>query len=205
MTLTYAALMGLDIMAANIQNSYLQAPSSEKHFIVCGPEFGLDNVGKVALIKRVLYGGKVADRDFWHHLRSCMDTIGFKSCKADQDIWRRLATKSNGQTYYEYVLLYVDDCLVISEKPELILREEIGKHFQLKEESSGPPSQHLGGKLQEVTMANEQQCWAFGSTQHVSAAIDNVEEYLGKRGISLPAKAPTPMASQYRPEVDISE
>ncbi len=49
--LTYAALMGLDVMAANIQNAYLQAPSSEKHFILCGPEFGMENIGKVALIK----------------------------------------------------------------------------------------------------------------------------------------------------------
>ncbi len=41
----------LNVMAADIQNAYLQAPSLEKHFIVCGPEFGLENIGKVALIK----------------------------------------------------------------------------------------------------------------------------------------------------------
>ena len=56
--LTYAALMNLEVMAADIQNAYLQAPSSEKDYIICGPEFGLENVGKVALIKRALYGGK---------------------------------------------------------------------------------------------------------------------------------------------------
>ena len=48
--LTYAALNGIDIMAADIQNAYLQAPSSQKHYIICGAEFGLENVGKVALI-----------------------------------------------------------------------------------------------------------------------------------------------------------
>ena len=42
--LTYAALVGLDVMTADIQNAYLQAPSLEKYFIVCGPEFGLENV-----------------------------------------------------------------------------------------------------------------------------------------------------------------
>ncbi len=127
--LTYSALMGLEVMASDVQNAYLRVPSSEKYFIVCGPEFGLENVGKVALIKRVLYGGKVTGRDFWHHLRSCIKTIRFKSCKADPDIWHIPATKSNGQTYYEYVLLYVDNCLVISEKPKSILRQEIWKHF----------------------------------------------------------------------------
>eukprot|EP00957_Ditylum_brightwellii_P159997 12179539-Ditylum_brightwellii.AAC.1 len=43
---TYAALNKLDVWAADIQNTYLQAPSSEKHYIVCGAEFGLENVGK---------------------------------------------------------------------------------------------------------------------------------------------------------------
>ena len=41
---TYAALNELDVFSADIRNSYLQAPSSEKHFIICGPEFGLENV-----------------------------------------------------------------------------------------------------------------------------------------------------------------
>ena len=113
--------MDLDVMAADIQNAYLQAPSSEKDFIVCGAEFGLKNVGKVALITRALYGGKVSGRDFWHHLRDCMDHLGFTLCQADPDVWRRAATKPDGEEYFEYVLLYVDDCLVISHKPEAIL------------------------------------------------------------------------------------
>ena len=122
-SLTYAALMNINVMAADIQNAYLQAPSSEKDYIICGPEFGLENVGKVALIKRALYGGKLAGRDFWHHLRSCMDFLVFASCRGDPDVWRRAATKKNGEKYHEYVLLYVDDFLVISHKPEAILRK----------------------------------------------------------------------------------
>ena len=42
---TYAALNDLDILACDVQNAYIQAPSSEKHYIVCGAEFG-DHVGK---------------------------------------------------------------------------------------------------------------------------------------------------------------
>ena len=90
-------------------------------------------------------------------------------------------------------------------KPEAVLREEIGKHFKLKEGSIRPPSQYIGGKLRQVTMANSQKCWPFGSTQYVRAAVDNVEEYLGKKGQKLPSKALTPLSSKYRPEVDISE
>jgi hypothetical protein len=66
--LTHAALLDLPVMGADIRNAYLQAPSSEKHFIICGPEFEIENEGRVALIRRALYGGKVAGRNFWHHL-----------------------------------------------------------------------------------------------------------------------------------------
>ena len=94
----------------------------------------------------------------------------------------RAATKTDGEEYFEYVLLYVDDWLVISHKPEAILRREIVKPFKLKEDSIGPTSQYLGGKLHQVTMANIQKCWVFGSTQYVRSAVDNLEEYLGKKG-----------------------
>ncbi len=55
--LTHAALLGLPVIGAVICNAYLQAPSSEKHFTICGPEFGIENQGRVALIWRALYGG----------------------------------------------------------------------------------------------------------------------------------------------------
>jgi hypothetical protein len=89
--LTYAALIGLPVIGANICNAYLQAPSSEKHFIICGPEFGIENEGRVALIWRALYGGKVAGREFWHHLQDCMGQLEFSSSHADPDVWLRLS------------------------------------------------------------------------------------------------------------------
>jgi hypothetical protein len=60
-SLTYAAaLNNVDVFAANIRNAYLQTPSSQKDYIVCGAEFGIENMGKIALIHRTLYGGKSA-------------------------------------------------------------------------------------------------------------------------------------------------
>ena len=203
--LTYAALNGIDVMAADIKNAYLQAPSSEKHYVICGCEFGLEHVGKVALIRRALYGGKSSGADFWKHLRSCMTHLGFHSCKADPDIWMRAAQKDDGSTYWEYVLLYVDDALCISMNAENILRKEIGKYFYVKEGSVGPPSIYLGNKVSKVTLDNGQEAWSFSSSQYVQAAVSNVEEYLKKRGQSLPAKAPAPFATGYRPEIDVTD
>ena len=63
-SLTYADLNDLDLNAADIQNAYLRAPHSEKHYVICGKEFGLEHEGNIALIRRVLSGGKLAVRDF---------------------------------------------------------------------------------------------------------------------------------------------
>ena len=135
--LTYAALNDLDVFAADIWNAYLQAPSLEKDYIICGPEFGVENIGRMALIHRALYGGKAAGRNFRNHLRSCMELLNFTSCLADPDMWMRPVIKSNGNTYYEYILLYVDDALVVSENAESILRNELRRYFHLKEELIG--------------------------------------------------------------------
>ena len=201
---TYAAMMGLPVMAGDIKNAYLQAPTSESHYIVCGPEFGIENEGKYAEVKRAIYGGRVSGRDFWLHLRKCMDSLGFKSSKADSDVWYRPARKSDGTEYMEYVLLYVDDVLVISENPEAVLRNEIGKHWQLKEDSIGKPSLYLGGKCREVELDNGVKCWAFSSSQYVQSAVENVKAWLAKKNRNLPNKAEAPFKSGYRPEIDVS-
>ena len=115
-----------------------------------------------------------------------MDHLGYESCKADPDVWMRAATKSDGSSYWEYVLLYVDDALCISENAERVLRDEVGKYFELKEKSIGPPKIYLGGHMRKVTMENGAQAWAFGSSQYVQAAVKNVEDHLASVTISLP-------------------
>ena len=86
----------------------------------------MENVGRVALIHRALYGGKSAGKDFRSNVWSCMHHPNFSSCPGDPDIWMRKAQKADGSPCYDYMLLYMDDALVVSEKAEAILREEIG-------------------------------------------------------------------------------
>ena len=136
-----------------------------------------------------------------------MSHIGFKSCPANPDVWMRPAEKADGSPYYEYVLLYVDDTLVFSENVEKILREEMGRYFELKEESVGHPTLYLRGRVHKVTMQNGVEAWAFSTSQYIQSTARNVEEYLKKRGDgrwSLPAKAETPIQSTYCPELDVS-
>ena len=117
----------------------------------------------------------------------------------------REATRTDGSAYYEYVLLYTDDCLVISDNAEKVLREELGSMWELKEASIGPPKIYLGGTVRKVDLENGTKCWAFGSAQYVKVAVQNVEECLKREGGALPARAPTPLSRDYRPELDTSE
>ena len=64
----------------------------------------------------------------------------------------RPATKQYGTEVYEYVLLYTDDCLVVSENTESILENEIGRYFELKPDSIGPPSLYLDGHIQKLVL-----------------------------------------------------
>ena len=202
---TYAALNGLNVCAADILSAYLQAPTSEKHYIICGAEFPIEYQGCVAVIKRALYGGKSAGSDYWKHMRTCMDHIGFSPCMSDPDVWMRKAIKeSDGTDYWEYVLLYVDDTLCISMNPSDVIEKEIGKYWKLKPGSLGPPSIYLGNKVTKVTLENGVSAWSFSSSQYVQEAVKNVEEYLKRKDQKLPSYAPAPFTSNYRPEIDIS-
>jgi len=202
--LTYASLNGLPVYGADIQNAYLQAPTSERHYIICGPEFGLENIGKLAVIVRALYGGKAAGADYWRHVREAMLDMKFQSCKADPDVWFREGTKADGTQYYQYILLYTDDILCVMENPEEFLLDEFSERFKLKEKYIAPPTQYLGNKVTQVTLENGTTCWSFSSSQYVQNAVKNVEEHLAKKGEHLPPRAKAPWSTGYRPETDVT-
>ena len=168
------------------------------------PEFGLENIDKVALIQRALYGGKSAGRDSRNHLRSCMRHLDFESCPSDPDVWMRPAKKSDGSKYYKYLLLYTDDVLCISENAEDILIY-IGKYFELKPGSVGPPKIYLGGRVRKVELDNRVEAWAFSASKFVRAATKNVETYLGKQDRwKMPNSDETPMVTSEVYRVDLT-
>ena len=91
------------------------------------------------------------------------------------------AAKTYGTDYWEYVILYVDDCLVVSYHGEKMLREEFGKYFKIKEKSIGLPEVYLGGNMRRVKLENGSKAWAFSSSHYVVEAVNNVEAYLARK------------------------
>ena len=52
--------------------------------------------------------------------------IVFTSYKADPDIWMIESQKYGGTTVWDYVLLYVDDALIIRNRGEDVIKKETG-------------------------------------------------------------------------------
>ena len=82
-----------------------------------------------------------------------MEAINYLPCRSDPDAWMRKAIKCNGTEYYEYMLLYVDDFLAISETPkEAVL--QLDKFFKIQPSSIVPPNIYLVGKVKKMRLPN---------------------------------------------------
>lgn len=106
----------------------------------------------------------------------------------------RKSQKDDGTEYWEYMLLYTDDCLSVSHLPRAAL-EDLGKYFTLKPGSIGPPKIYLGGKVSEMVLPNGENAWAFSASQYVQEAVKNLERQLEERGMKLSVKVLAPIAS----------
>ena len=199
--LTIAALNGLKVMACDIQNAYLTADCREKIWTVAGPEFGSE-AGTIFIIKKALYGLKSAGAAFRSLLADTLVDKGYRPTQADPDVWLRPAVKSDGFEYYEMVLCYVDDILSISDDPKSTL-QSLTSIFKLKDDKVEEPEMYLGAQLGKMTIDGFE-CWTMSAEKYVLASVKNVEETLSRRGLRLPTKCYTPLASDYRPELETS-
>ena len=122
----------------------------------------------------------------------------------DPDVWMRPTEKEDGSEYYEYVLLYIDDCLCVSEDQNNALIQ-ISKYFPMKPSSLGPPKVYLGGKVSQVILSNDVKVYSYSTSQYLHEAIRGGEDYLEKRGRKLSEKkVSTPLPANYHPELDVS-
>jgi hypothetical protein len=196
-----AALNDLDISSCDIQNAYINAPTKEKVWFRAGDELG-SNKGKVVVIVRALYGLKSSGARFREHLAQTLRDAGFKSCKADPDVWLRAAQKPDGTEIYEYVLCYVDDILYGGSDSGAFM-DRLRTIYTLKEGSVKKPDLYLGASIKTVTMQDGNHAYALSSDAYVARAIVEVQRQLIdlKPGMQL-KRVSTPMATGYRPELD---
>ena len=109
----------------------------------------------------------------------------------------------DGEEYYEYILMYVDDILAISMDPTSILMSMEGDTVKYKNGKIEAPEMYLGAKLKEKQL-NGQWCWTISSVDYIKAAVQIVRDSINQPGCrwKLPSKAITPMVSAFLPELD---
>jgi len=132
-----AELNQLELWCTDIGSAYLEAITSEKLYIVAGPEFG-DREGHILVIHKALYGLRSSGARWHERFADCLRDIGFFPCKAEPDIWMR-----RSGNVYEYIAVYVDDLAFALKDPQAfatILQDK----YSFKIKGTGPISYHLG-------------------------------------------------------------
>jgi hypothetical protein len=89
---------GYYVCVGNIKNAYLYAPTAEKVWMTCGPEFAsviINSVecnmsGRKALFIKALYGLKSSGWRWHKFLGDILRGLCFKPSQFDSDIWYRL-------------------------------------------------------------------------------------------------------------------
>jgi hypothetical protein len=133
--------------------------------------------------------------------------LGFKTSYADPDVWMHPGVKGNGFMYYEYILVYVDDLLIISHQAILIVNT-LKSQYRLKDDEVGKPKTYLGAHVKEFHLPKDRTKiqWGLSAEQYIKNAIKNVEDKINESGQTLLSKkyASTPLSNKYRPELDYS-
>jgi hypothetical protein len=74
-----ASLNDVDVLACDVQNAYLNAPTNEKNYIIAEKEFGPD-AGRRALIVRALYGMTTRGARYRAHCAQVLRDMRFVPC-----------------------------------------------------------------------------------------------------------------------------
>ncbi len=199
-----AALNDLDILAADIGNAYINADVREKVYFIAGDEFGANKKGQRVVIIKALYGLKTSGAAWRAHFADVLHGMGYSSSLADPDVWFKEACKPDGFEYYAYILVYVDDILVISHNPEDTMKI-LTKTFRLKD-GYAPPTRYLGATIKKWRLPGDETAthWGHSAEEYIKQAITNVEMELQKEGKGLQGRFSTPLSPGYRPELDYS-
>ena len=132
-----AELNGMETWAADVGNAYLEAKTSERVYIIAGPEFG-DRMDHILIIFKALYGLRSSGKMWSQRWSDCLREMGFEPSKADPQIWMRRCGD-----VWEYIGTYVDDAAVASPNPQAIM-DVLTEKYKFKLKGVGPISFHLG-------------------------------------------------------------
>jgi hypothetical protein len=187
---------GQEVLVGDLSSAYLHAYTKEKVYFVCGPEWGPEREGCVAVVVKAVYGLVGSAHAYHQHIFETMTSKGWKCSEIDSDIWMRKDEKHN---LWEYVAFYVDDFIIVSKDPAKI-GKELNSIFSVKEITA--PNKYLGANVKFVDGR-----FRFSSEDYLKEILSqlrgegNVPEFSEQRPEGI-RKFKTPMASNDHPEID---
>jgi len=183
-----AALMELQVIAADIGSAYLNAFTSEKVYTIAGPEFG-PLKGRLMIFVKAVYGLK-GSAAFWHQkLADNLLEMGFVPCQADLDLWVRECND-----WMEYVAVIVDDLLVFSRHPETVI-EALKQGFNYELKGVGVPEYYSGA---DIDRDPDTGCWTMSAQTYIKGVVGRIEKLLD----TTLRNYGSPMTSGDHPEID---
>jgi hypothetical protein len=186
-----AELNNLQMWATDIGNAYLEAITSEKVYIIAGPEFG-DLEGHILVIHKALYGLRSSGARWHDRFADCLREMGFSPCKAEPDVWMR----KNG-SIYEYIAVYVDDLGLALKQPQDFI-DALQNKYKFKLKGTGPISFHLGMDFSRDSDGT----LCIAPLKYIEKMVSNYERVFGE----TPKKNVTsPLEKGDHPELDTSE
>jgi hypothetical protein len=93
----------------------------------------------------------------------------------------RIQCKPNGDRYWEYVLMYVDDIMCVSHDPQSVL-DAIGQRYKLKPGSVGELTSYLGADALAIRTNPDGQC----NPTSIQCSVKEVESKLAEINRKLP-------------------
>ena len=95
-------------------------------------------------------------------LGNCM---GFKSSLADPDVWMKPEIDQNGFKHYSYVLVYVDNILILDKIPAKYMTM-IQEKFPVKKESIEKQKIYLGANIGKVSYPDGSVAWTVNEVNN---------------------------------------
>jgi hypothetical protein len=188
-----AELNGLEAWATDIGNAHLEAAeTSEKVFIVAGPEFG-ELEGHTLITFKALYGLRSSGLRWSEKFSLCPRDMGFSPSLADACVWMRRVGD-----HYEHIAVYVDDLAIASKDPAGIIRA-LTEDYKFKLKSTGPIEFHLGCDF----FRDDEGVLGFAPRKYIDKLVASYERMFGSKPKTT--KITSPLVKGDHPEIDDSE
>lgn len=172
-----ASLNYLHLLLVDIGNAHVNVNCPEKVYSLAGPKFG-KHEGKVVLITKALYGLKSSSAAWHLHLAQSHRLMGFVLSKADPDMWFCKVQRPDKTECYEYIISYIDNLTIVSDKTKAISKALENIPYTLKGGSA--PKIFLKVITGVHTCNNGTNPLYMSARQYLTNATHNIKQTLGE-------------------------